>query len=148
MPRPLEPPTIDELRELLRRKGLRATAPRIAVLRKLLSQKSAKSHGDLSTELGPEGWDRATIYRNLIDLTEAGLARRTDVGDHVWRFEFVREGELHDTSAHPHFICNACGDVACLPEEVVEVKAARGLPRAMKKKGMEIQIRGICDKCA
>ena len=39
-----------------------------------------------------QAWDPATIYRNLTDLSEAGLARRTDVGDHVWRFEARSSG--------------------------------------------------------
>jgi len=83
-----------------------------------------------------------------MDLTEAGLLRRTDVGDHVWRFELLREGEAHEPSAHPHFVCVLCGEVACLPEDVVELRPARGLPRSLKKKGFEIQVRGVCDRCA
>ncbi|MDI3286692.1 Fur family transcriptional regulator [Polyangium sp. 15x6] len=148
MARSTDPPNIDELRSLVRNKGLRATAPRLAVLRRLLAQKTPVSHGDLCAELAPEGWDRATIYRNLIDLTEVGLVRRTDVGDHVWRFELVREGGEHDSGTHPHFVCNSCGEVACLPDEIVEVKPARGIPRALRKKGLEIQFRGTCDRCA
>jgi Fur family transcriptional regulator, ferric uptake regulator len=148
MARTLESPTIDELRALVRGRGLRATAPRLAVLRRLVAQKSPVSHGDLTEQLAPDGWDRATIYRNLTDLTEAGLVRRTDVGDHVWRFELLRDGGDHEKGAHPHFVCVTCGEIACLPEEVVEVKHARGAPRALRKKGVEIQFRGTCDRCA
>jgi len=140
--------SLDELRSRIRAAGLRATAPRVAVLRSLLGAKAPQSHAELSEQLAPEGWDRATIYRNLIDLTEVGLVRRADLGDHVWRFETRSEGEGHREEDHPHFLCNECGDVVCLPGEVVQIKPARGAPRALRRKGIEIQIRGRCDRCA
>jgi Fur family ferric uptake transcriptional regulator len=139
---------LDELRTQLRGAGLRATAPRIAVLRCLVDAKTPQSHAELVERLSPEGWDRATIYRNLTDLAEAGLARRTDLGDHVWRFEVRTEEHGHTEASHPHFLCNECGDVMCLPDESVQLAPARGAPRALRKKGLEIQIRGRCDRCA
>jgi Fur family ferric uptake transcriptional regulator len=148
MARSPESHSIDDLRALVRGKGLRATAPRLAVLRSLFASKTPISHGDLAEQLAPEGWDRATIYRNLIDLTEAGLVRRTDIGDHVWRFELRGEESNHEGAEHPHFMCNTCGEVTCLPDEIVEVKATRGIPRSLRKRDVEIQIRGRCDRCA
>lgn len=139
---------LDDLRARIRAAGLRVTAPRVAVLRSLIDAAAPQSHGELAERLASEGWDRATIYRNLTDLTEAGLARRTDLGDHVWRFELQAEGKAHSAGSHPHFLCNECGDVVCLPDESVQVSAARGAPRALRKKGVEIQIRGRCDRCA
>jgi Fur family ferric uptake transcriptional regulator len=143
---------VDALRARLRDAGLRATAPRIAVLHSLVEATTPQSHGELFDRLSSEGWDRATIYRNLTDLTEASLARRTDLGDHVWRFEAIREGRGrgtgHSEASHPHFLCNECGEVVCLPDESVHLTPQRGAPRALRKKGLEIQIRGRCDRCA
>lgn len=147
MARALSPPSLDELRALLRGRGLRATAPRLSVLRSLRGRTTPVSHGDLAEQLAPEGWDRATIYRNLLDLTEVGLVRRTDVGDHVWRFELRADGEGHEGAEHPHFMCNRCGEVVCLPDGIVEVKAMRGVPQALRKKAVEIQFKGCCDRC-
>lgn len=142
----------DDLRAQLRGVGLRATTPRLAVLRSLVEATTPQSHADLVERLSPEGWDRATIYRNLTDLAEAGLARRTDLGDHVWRFEVRRAGRGnepgHTQASHPHFLCNECGDVVCLPDASVQLTPARGAPRALRKKGLEIQIRGRCNRCA
>lgn len=138
---------LDELRARIRAAGLRVTAPRLAVLRCLVGATTPQSHGELVEVLSSEGWDRATIYRNLTDLTEAGLARRTDLGDHVWRFEVQAEGAAHSAASHPHFLCSECGDVVCLPDESVHVTPARGAPRALRKSGVEIQIRGRCDRC-
>lgn len=132
---------------MLRGAGLRATQPRVAVLGRLLSARSPLSHGDVADALAEQGFDRATVYRNLMDLTEAGLARRSDMGDHVWRFDLVRETEQHGDEAHPHFICGECGAVECLPEDTVSVKAGRGTPRALKRRGISVQVRGVCDAC-
>lgn len=139
--------TLDDLRAQIRGAGLRVTAPRLAVLRCLVGATTPQSHGELVDRLAGDGWDRATIYRNLTDLTEAGLARRTDLGDHVWRFEAQGEGTAHDVTSHPHFLCNECGGVVCLPGESVHLTPARGAPRALRKSGVEIQIRGRCDRC-
>ena len=137
-------PSRDDLRDTIRAAKLRATPSRIAVLALLQRNGNPISHADVAAKLSPEGWDPATLYRNLMDFVEAGLVRRTDVGDHVWRFELT--GEKHDQSAHPHFICTACGTVECLPG--FEVVVPRGAPRAVRGKRVEVHVRGLCDGCA
>lgn len=104
------------------------------------------SHGDVADRLQSHAWDRATIYRNLVDLAEVGLLRRTDVGDHVWRFEAITED--HDAE-HPHFVCTECGTVECLPELELALAAGRRAkaPRAVKQRQVEVHVRGLCDAC-
>lgn len=133
---------VDELRAAVRARGLRATPSRLAVLDLLRAGESPLSHGDVADRLAAQTWDRATIYRNLVDLAEAGLLRRTDVGDHVWRFEAI--GAEHD-AAHPHFVCTECGSVECLLD--VELSPHRKSPRAVKQRQIEICVRGLCDAC-
>ncbi len=132
---------------MLRNAGLRATTPRIAVLRCLRHSDRPLSHGDACEALEDHGFDRATVYRNLTDLTEVGVLRRADLGDHVWRFELVREQD-HDGSAHPHFICNECGTVSCVPELSVTVDKTLALPKALAERNYEVQLRGVCDSCS
>ena len=134
---------LDELRSAVRARGLRATPSRLAVLDLLRASDAPMSHGDVADLLASETWDRATIYRNLTDLAEAGLARRTDVGDHVWRFEAVTAD--HDAS-HPHFVCTECGTVECLPEIELAIRRAKA-PRAVKQRQVEVHVRGLCDAC-
>lgn len=117
------------------------------MLRELCAARSPLSHGEVADALSADGFDRATVYRNLMDLTEAGLARRNDIGDHVWRFELMRSSQAHEQDAHPHFICGECGAVSCLPEDAVSVKAGRGTPRALKNRTVSVQVRGVCDSC-
>jgi Fur family ferric uptake transcriptional regulator len=140
-------PKLTEFQDRIRAAGLRSTAPRVAVLRELESASSPMSHADLVDALGDEGYDRVTIYRNLTDLTEAGLVVRADLGDHVWRFELKRSGEEHGNS-HPHFTCTDCGTVSCLPEESVRIASSKGVPRAVAQRAVKVQLHGLCDRCA
>lgn len=103
------------------------------------------SHADITEKLSQLGCDPTTLYRNLIDLVDAKLARRADVGDHVWRFALVRDD--HDATAHPHFVCTECGSVQCLPAMRISVSVAKA-PRAVRRKEIEVHVRGRCDACA
>ncbi|MBU8897932.1 transcriptional repressor [Corallococcus sp. H22C18031201] len=141
------PMKLADLQERIRAAGLRSTAPRVAVLRQLEGATAPMSHADLVESLGDDGYDRVTLYRNLTDLTEAGLVNRADLGDHVWRFELKRAGAEH-AGTHPHFTCTDCGTVACLPDESVRIASARGVPRAVAQRHVEVQLRGLCDRCA
>jgi Fur family ferric uptake transcriptional regulator len=137
-----------EIRTTIRQSGLRSTAPRVAVLQHMQTATTPLSHAELFDALEDKGFDQATIYRNLIDLTEAGLLLRTDVGDHVWRFELRREGQPGHQIEHPHFMCTDCGEVACLPGLSVRISPTPGIPRAVSAKGVEVQLKGRCDRCA
>lgn len=113
------------------------------MLHLLRSAGSPISHSEVVAKLASQAWDPATIYRNLTDLSDVGLARRTDVGDHIWRFEAVTAN--HQASAHPHFVCTECGTVECLPD--LEYVARTRAPRAIRQKRVEVQVRGLCDAC-
>lgn len=78
---------VDEIRTLVRNSGLRSTAARITVIQFLRQATSPLTHAEIAEDLTPMGFDKATVYRNLIDLAEAGLVKRTELGDHAWRFE-------------------------------------------------------------
>lgn len=134
------------LRTSIRDTGLRATPSRIAVLRLLRRQTTPMSHSEVVASMEHHEWNRATIYRNLIDLTEVGLARRTDVGDHVWRFEATTGNDTQDE--HPHFVCTECGMIECLPELELRVPRRKRTLRAIRERQVEVQLRGRCDDCA
>jgi Fur family ferric uptake transcriptional regulator len=139
-------PRVDDV-VLLHQAGLRKTAPRVAVLQFLERATTPLSHADIFQGMVSLGFDRATIYRNLVDLAEAGLVSRTDLGDHVWRFE-IRRGKESHTAEHPHFLCTSCGGVTCLPGGAVRLVSTRGAPRAISSRAVEVQVKGHCDACA
>ena len=86
---------------------------------------------------------RATIYRTLQWMVEAGIARRVDFGEGRYRFE-----HSYRHPRHFHLICKSCNqsaeflssDIEALLEEVA---AARGFtPRQSV-----LQIYGTCESC-
>src|SRR5215470_8812898 len=101
-------PALDKVRQRLRAAGLRCTAARLWVMQQLVDASRPLTHAQVAEVLRPRGFDRATIYRNLIELTEAGLVTRIELGDHVWRFELRGPGGSHERD-HPHFVCVDCG---------------------------------------
>ena len=135
---------IDEIKTVIRSVGLRATPARVSTLQMLREATSPLTHAEVALRLGENGVDKATAFRNLNDMTDAGLLRRTEVGDHVYRFEEVRAGE-HEDDSHPHFLCVVCGTVSCLDN----VKLTAGSQRASEKVGevTEILLRGRCNDC-
>ncbi len=141
--------TAEEIRERVQAAGLRVTAQRVAVVELLQEARSPLTHAEVVAALAPHGWDRATTYRNLTDMTAAELLQRTDVGDHVWRFELRRAPDVvgHAGMGHPHFVCGDCGEVVCLPLATVRVSGGIGLPKALSGGAVEVQIKGRCDRC-
>ena len=135
----------EAIRERVRRAKLRATPGRLATYGVLHEAECPLTHGEVVARLGSQGFDRATVYRNLMDLTDAGLVVRSDLGDHAWRFELADEG---GPAGHVHFVCVDCGDVQCLPGVQVTVEAAPGAPRAVAAEQVEVQLRGRCDRCS
>jgi len=138
-------------KEAIRGAGLRMTSARLAVMKVLMRMRSPVSHAELVSALEGCGFDRATLYRNLVDLTEAGLLERIDLGDHVWRFELRALGgpaKKHGANSHPHFACVDCGQVSCLPEITLKTNSRLKMPKALSEQRVWVQIRGQCDDCS
>ncbi|MFN6103231.1 MAG: Fur family transcriptional regulator [Planctomycetaceae bacterium] len=136
---------LSDIQKLLREAGLRSTSARIAVLQQLRKAGRPQSHAEVATAVANLGLDKATVFRNLNDLTEAGLLSRSELGDHVWRFEIRSEKQSHG-AAHPHFLCLDCGSVTCLPGSSVTT----ALKTSAESIGeiTEILVRGHCHNCA
>src|SRR5437879_1581239 len=120
MTRPRPEISEDYCRERLHRAGLRVTPARVAVLKLVYESRSPVTHAQAAGSLQRGGFDRVTVYRNLLELTKAGLLFRSELGDHVWRFE-SREAHGKHIDDHPHFLCIDCGNVFCLPRHSVTI---------------------------
>jgi Fur family ferric uptake transcriptional regulator len=142
--RRVDPQEVSDIRNLLRKRGVRATPARIAVMQELRAANSPLTHADLAEKLVPLGFDKATVFRNLTDLSDAELIARTELGDHVWRFEAL-DPDNPGVDRHPHFVCVECGGVTCLGD----MEFTTGSKRRAKTIGRitEILIKGHCSKC-
>lgn len=142
--RRVNPDEVFRIRELLHKAGIRATPARIAVLQELRQSSSPLTHADLAEKLVPLGFDKATVFRNLADLTDAELIFRTELGDHVWRFEAF-DPERPGAEKHPHFVCVECGSVSCLGD--MEFTSTSKRRATSIGRITEILIKGHCSTC-
>jgi Fur family ferric uptake transcriptional regulator len=123
------------------------TSARIAGLERLRRARAPLSHPELTAQLVPLGFDRATIYRNLVDLADAGLVSRVEVGDHVWRYEVRGREHAPGEAEHSHFVCNDCGTVSCLPEVSIAIRPAPGSRRSVVAEISDVVLKGRCESC-
>ena len=136
--------TKNEAAQFLRDKGLRSTGPRLAVLMVLAETNKPLSHTEMLERLGETDWDPATIYRNLVKLRDAGLAPVVNRAGGIDRYALAdTHGEGH---RHAHFVCDDCGQIACLPAELTasmptDKRWGPSIQQAM------IQLRGECPDC-
>jgi len=136
---------LEDWRQILRDAQLRATPARIELLELLETAAQPLTHLEVVDGLAHTDFDRSTLFRALQDLTEAGLARRLELGDRVWRFERVRPAlnSEHDASAHPHLLCVDCGSITCLTEGQVELTLPKGFGTIE-----DVLLKGHCPECS
>ncbi len=136
----------DKARRLLREHGLRATSPRLAVLMLLSQAKTPLSHSQVVERLGETDWDPATIFRNLIKLRDVGIAPVVTRVGGVDRYALSGQDDVTNDHQHPHFVCDDCGQVACLPAQLTVSMADDG-PWAESVAQAMVQLRGACPDC-
>ena len=135
--------TREEAKRRVHQAGLRATAPRVAVLRLLSSSDRPLSHSDVVHAIGSDEWDQATLYRNLVKLVDAQLARVASHVGGIARYE--SRGEDEGPHLHPHFSCSACGAVECLPEAKLTGPISQEWHASLVE--AELQLVGQCPDC-
>ena len=130
-------------KRLLHDAGLRATAPRVAVLRTLSGAERPLSHAEVVAAIGTDDWDAATLYRNLIKLDEVGLARVASRVGGITRFAAQEQGA--PPHLHPHFACRDCGEVRCLEDASLSLPPEPKWREALSD--ADVQLVGRCPKC-
>ena len=96
--------------EPLRQAGLKSTPGRRAVLEVLARTASPLSPEQIQTKVGSEVCDRATVYRILESLGEAGLVQRVILAGKTL---YLPEESSHH---HHHIVCRKCRSTVCLDE--------------------------------
>jgi Fur family ferric uptake transcriptional regulator len=146
MSQPVKAITVSAAREMLKGANLRCTTCRVAVLQHLSGAAGPLSHADVADVLVPEGFDKSTIYRCLVEMADSGLVHRHDLGDRVWRFEFCR-GDHHEHCDHAHFMCTVCGKVECLADVEVVISPLHHSRAEISNQITEILLKGQCSTC-
>ncbi len=131
-------------RARLRESGLRSTPSRLEVLLSLAHSTQPVSHSELVARLTPSRMNPATVYRNLVKLTEVGLARIATRAHGLTRYELVDPTETAPEQ-HPHFACRECGAVTCLKASLQTDAIAAEWRDAVRS--ARVQLEGICPTC-
>ena len=125
--------------------GSKRSGKRDLIVNAFLRQEGHLSADDLVDLIRREDQriSRATVYRTLQWMVEAGIARKVDFGEGRHRFEHA-----YRHPRHFHLICKSCNrsaeflssDIEALVEEVA---TARGFTARQSV----LQIYGTCDEC-
>ena len=127
--------------ERLKEKGIRPTAARILVLRKLSELMRPASLSELEIEL--ETLDRSTIFRSLSLLLEHHAIHAFEDGSGSEKYELIGIDDFADL--HTHFYCEVCHETYCL--KMINVPSV-DLPEGFEIRSVNYTIKGICDKCS
>jgi Fur family ferric uptake transcriptional regulator len=129
----------------LRPAGGKRSTKRDRIVQLFLRQEGHVSADDLFEHVRREaaGIGRATVYRTLQWMVDAGIARKVDFGEGRSRFE-----PSYRHPRHFHLICNTChssseflsSDVESLMEEIA---SARNFAATQSV----VQIYGTCEQC-
>ena len=104
-------------RKYLERRGLKLTHERQALFDELFSRHEHVEADELLMRLraNHKKISRATIYRTLELMVDAGIVGRVRIGEAGYRYERLRAGDHHD-----HLICDHCGRVIEFREPRIE----------------------------
>ena len=136
---------------LLREKGLKVTAQRIAVLSALSgeadSHLTAEEIYDL-VRVGSPDIGLATVYRTIQMLLELKIIDRIYLDDGYVRYELGNVYETEDSHHHHHLICVKCGRVMSFQGDLLEAFEMR----MEEETGFQIQdhdvkLYGLCKDC-
>ena len=131
--------------ERLRPAGGKRSSKRDLIINVFLRQEGHLSADDLVEIMRSDQHkiSRATVYRTLQWMVEAGIARKVDFGEGRFRFE-----HSYRHPRHFHLICKTCNqsseflssDIEAIVEEVAEA-------RGFSARQSVLQIHGTCEEC-
>lgn len=131
--------------DCLRNHGLKATAPRVAMVAVLLREKQPLSVQDLLAALPKRTADQTTMYRSLEAFIVAGLVRRVELGRGKALYELAEEG-----GHHHHLVCTTCGNIEDVEDCEMEAFAARALKASRRFAELHrhsLELFGLCKDC-
>ena len=133
-----------DFREALVQRCLRPTPLRLRVLETLGSENRAWQAREILDAIRiRRSVNKVTVYRILDDLTRLGLVRKLPSEGAAAHYELACEHH----PPHPHFQCQACGEVQCLEPVSLERIWREIDPRGNRAERLEIRVEGLCRRC-
>lgn len=131
-----------EAMQALAASELRVTGPRRAILKALTSEHGPFTVEEIHQQLEPHTCDLVTVYRSVAALEGAGIVRRCDFGDGIYRYEY-NVGEHH----HHHIVCRSCHKVEAIEFCVVDVLERLAKQRGYSRITHTMELFGLCPAC-
>jgi len=136
---------LERFREYLRSRGYSVTAPRRTVLNEIAHMGGHFGVEELASRLQHrrQPVSRATVYRTVGLLENAGIIRRLDLDEpHAYYESTV--GAKH----HEHLVCTRCGKVAEVSDRTLEHRIERiAQDYQFRLTKHTVQLVGICREC-
>ena len=136
---------LSDFKDVLRKKGLKITPQRIAVLEEIMKDKGHRDSEDvyMAIKTRKTHVSRATVYRTLDILVQHGFARKLNLGDGRARYE-----PKIDSPHHDHIICNNCGNIIeFINDEIEKIQEEIAKYHQFKLQQHIHQLFGICKEC-
>lgn len=125
----------------LTREGLRVTSPRRLVVEAMTSATRPFTVEDLSAALPSVG--RATVFRTVRLLVEAGVLCRVVIEDGTVRYVLASSGDHHH-----HLVCSRCGAVQEFADPTLDrLIAANAHKRGFALASHAMELYGVCSSC-
>lgn len=137
---------IEELKKIVKQKGLKYTEQREIVLNILLHAQDHLSAEDVYNEIKKQYSESnigiATVYRALSFLEEVDL---------ITSIAFGSDGKKYESNAkshHDHLICTSCGKIIEFLDDEIEKRQERiAKKNKFKITSHSMQLYGICSDC-
>lgn len=132
-----------QITERLRQAGLRATAPRRALLQALETDRTHPTAEQLHAKLRVvhPSISLSTVYDGLEALIRSGLCRRVATGEGVLRVD-------GRTDEHDHAVCRACGAIFDVDADLFPRPGAPSdLPGGLRVEGLRVEYQVTCTRC-
>lgn len=137
----------DRFDEYLRSRGMRNTAPRRQLVEHVFSRHDHFDVDALIDQLpskGKEGYiGRATVYRTLNELVEAGLLKKIELdGRAVYEHDY-------GYPQHDHLYCTKCEKLLEFhSDELIQLRNAVAREHRFRVSGHKLIVQGVCDDCS
>tara|TARA_B110000971_G_scaffold198854_1_gene215734 strand:+ start:32 stop:445 length:414 start_codon:yes stop_codon:yes gene_type:complete len=134
---------IDAIKEILKKRNLKATSNRLNLLTKLQNNGSAMSYSKIQNTMQPI--DRVTLYRTIEKLKEKGIIHtafqsNNEIYYAICGMDCSTENHIHD---HVHFKCLKCETVTC--EDLLD-SLKISLPK-YEIHNVSVNVNGLCQVC-
>ncbi|PVW13728.1 Fur family transcriptional regulator [Marixanthomonas spongiae] len=129
----------------LESRGIRPTAMRLMIYKRLAELNVAISLGDLEKDF--KASERSTLFRTMKVFEEKGIVHQIEDGTGVIKYALCEENcecELGN-DLHLHFHCNNCNETVCLTDHKIP---HINLPDGYISEDINLVVKGICEKCS